>query len=66
MSKIYEGVCAGGPHHGKKIAAKILRILISIRQTSFGPGQGQATHSQGEYRFHLLLKMWIWQGKWKD
>jgi len=67
MSEIYDGPCAGGPHNGRRIKSPIPRITIPIPPRMVVRASSTTAplkFRSCEYRFHLLLQMWIWQGPW--
>jgi hypothetical protein len=65
--KLYAGLCAGGPHDGKKLQASSPRIIIPLappREVLFRRNRDPVSFRQGEYKFNEPAQMWIWQGKW--
>lgn len=55
--KKYEGLCAGGPHHGEMLAAEARRVVVPLMIP------GQTGISQNAYTWRDDLQMWIWDHK---
>lgn len=55
---VNEGLCAGGPANGSRIASEAEAVLVPILLP------GEAGIGSGTYRFNDAIKMWVWQGPW--
>lgn len=53
-----EGLCAGGPGDGKKLAAATPRVVVPIEIP------GDSGFGQGVYLWNDDARMWIWQADW--
>ena len=67
-SNRFEGLCAGGPLDGKRLAGETPTIRVPIMPRAIlltKPPTGPIPPAvSGEYNFKPSIGMWIWRGKW--